>query len=338
MAPQNEEEQLASAWRALSGEAEGAGWKAIDIFRSGNCCVMAGRSGENEESLLVGVSGISPPGGSILPRGRGFSLVSIEPQDNAPNFVWLALVRQQGGPLPLFSLMTADLLILLKGIGNEEGNRIFSSLTARIKAWQDFMKHDHSGLLSAEEEVGLIGELIILENLIANGMTASNAIESWAGPDDGLHDFVIGTGCIEAKTTASPTGFIAKIGSLDQLDNSLYQPLYVGAVRLNQTPEGKTLPEFIDTLSESIGNPAIRAILSSKLVAAGYTNAMCGKYVRRFLQKELSYRLVTNDSPRLTRANVPASVIEARYSLDIDAIPVAATKFSDIYGKMGITE
>lgn len=338
MAPQSEEEQLASAWRALSGAAEGSGWKAIDIFRSGNCCVMAGRGSENEESLLVGVAGISVPNESLLPRGRGFSLIPAKPQDSAPNYIWLALVRQQGGPLPLFSLMTADLVVLLKSIEKEDGSRISSSFTARISAWQDFMKRDHSGLLSAEEEVGLIGELVILGNLITDGMTASNAIESWAGPEDGLHDFVIGTGCIEAKTTASPTGFIAKIGSLDQLDNSLHQPLYVGAVRLTQAPEGRTLPELIATLMNNIGNPATQALLSSKLVAAGYINAMHGKYVRRFLQKELSYRLVNDSSPRLTRANVPASIMEARYSLDIDAIPVTATTFSEIYGKMGITE
>lgn len=336
MAHQSEEAQLASAWRALSGEAKGAGWRAIDIFRSASCCVMAGRSNENEESLLIGVAGISVPNEPLLPRGRGFSLVSAKPQDSAPNYIWLALVRQLGWPLPLFSLMAADLVILLKSIGKEDGCRIFSSFTARISAWQDFMMRDHSGLLSAEEEVGLIGELVILENLIADGMAASSAIESWVGPEDGLHDFVIGTGGIEAKATVSPSGFIAKIGSLDQLDNSLFQPLYVGAVRLSQALEGRTLPDFIETLMGRIASQTAKEIFSGKLVAVGYIHASHGKYVRRFLPKELSYRLVSDDSPRLTRANVPVAIMEARYSLDIDTMPVAATTFSQIHGKLGL--
>lgn len=335
MTLQNEEEQLTSAWRALSGEAVRSGWKVINIFRSENCCIMAGRSGENKESLLVSIAGISPSNESLLPRGRGFSLAFIEPQNNTPNHVWLALSRQQNAPLPLFSLMTADLFTLLKSIAQNNGTRIFSSFTARISAWQDFMKRDHSGLLSAEEEIGLIGELIILEDLITSGIAVSNAIESWAGPEDRLHDFVIGTGSIEAKTTTSPTRFIAKIGSLDQLDNSLYAPLYIGAVRLIQVPEGKTLPEFVSNIKDRTGN---LAIFSCKLIAAGYIDAMHSKYVRRFLQKELSYRLVNDDSPRLTRINVPAAVIDAKYSLDIDSIPVVAKKFSEIHEKIRITK
>lgn len=338
MALQNEEEQLVSAWRALNGEAGGSGWKVIDLFNAKGCKVMAGRKGSgNEESLLVGISGTSVPADSQLPHGQGFTFVHTELPGDASERIWFALVRQKGGQLPLFSLMAADLVALLACISGDAGGRILFALMARIHAWQNFMKHNRPDLLSAEEEVGLIGELVVLENLLTDGTAeATDAVESWIGPIDGLHDFKIGTGGIEVKSTTAPMGFMAKIGNLDQLDNSLFQPLYVGSVRFGQSDSGKTLPDFVDALKEEISDEAAVAMFSSRLIAAGYIEAMRDQYVRRFVTRELSYRLVKDDSPRLTRANVPSAIHEAKYTIDLEVIPVVATTFSEISSDLGV--
>lgn len=338
MAPQNEEGQLVSAWRALSGEAGGSGWKVIDLFNAKGCKVMAGRKGSgNEESLLVGISGTSVPADSQLPCGQGFTFVHTELPGDASGRTWFALVRQPSGQLALFSLMAADLVALLERMGGDSGGRILSALMARIRAWQNFMKHNRSDLLSAEEEVGLVGELVVLGDLLTDGtVEAAGTIESWVGPIDGLHDFKIGTGGIEVKSTTAPMGFMAKVGNLGQLDNSLFQPLYIGSVRLGQSDAGKTLPDFVDALKEQIPDEAAVPILSNRLIAAGYIEAVRSQYVRRFVARELSYRLVKDDSPRLTRANVPSAVHEAKYTIDLEAIPVVATRFSEISSNLGV--
>ena len=337
MALQNEEEQLVSAWRALNGEASRSGWKVIDLFNGNDCKVMAGRKGSgNEESLLVGISGATVPADSQLPRGQGFTFVHTELPGDISDRTWFALVRQQGGQLPLFSLMAADLVALLARMGGDGGGRILSALMARIHAWQNFMKHNRPDLLSAEEEVGLVGELVVLGNLLADGAEAADAIESWVGPIDGLHDFKIGTGGIEVKSTTAPMGFVAKIGNLDQLDNSLYRPLYVGSVRLGQSDAGKTLPDFVDAIKERILDETAIAMFSSRLIAVGYIETMRDQYARRFVARELSYRLIKDDSPRLTKANVPSAIHEAKYTMDLDVIPVVATTFSEISADLGV--
>lgn len=339
MALLNEEEQLASAWRALSGEAGSAGWKVIDLFSANGCKVMAGRKGTgNEESLLVGISGATVPAESQLPRGQGFIFIHTELPGDASKRTWFALVRQQSGQLPLFSLMAADLVSLLARLGGDGGEGILSALMTRIHAWQSFMKHNRPDLLSSEEEIGLVGELFVLGNLISDGMPPADAIQSWVGPTDGLHDFTIGPGGIEVKSTTAPKGFVAKIGSLDQLDNSLYQPLYVGSVRLWQSNNGSTLPDLVDLLKEKIHDEAAIALLSSRLVAAGYIDSMRNHYVRRFVNRELAYRLVKDDSPRLTRANVPSAIYDAKYMMDLDVIPVVATTFSEISSNLGVNK
>jgi len=332
MALQNEGDQLTAAWRALDQRSDGRGWRVIDISSAGNCSVMAGRKGPgNEESLLVGISGVSAGKDFQLPRGQGFLVVNTELPGQAQGMVWLALVRQQGGQLPLFTFMAADLVMLLRKMESELGSRIYLQLIARIKSWQQFMSRESPQLLTAEEEVGLVGELVVLRDLIAGGVAGADAVEAWSGPDPGLHDFILGTGAIEVKATVAPVGFIARIANLEQFDNSLYQPLYLGAVRLVQSEAGHRLPEIIDRLAEMLSAEiGTSALLTNKLGSAGYMDVMRDHYSRRFVCSELTYRLISERSPRLTRATVPSQVLEATYSLDVDAFPVTASAFSDI--------
>lgn len=335
MAHRNKEEQLASAWRALSGLADGAGWKVIELSKTVTSLVLAGRRGSgNEESLLVGIADVVPPNDSRLPRGQGFAFHQTE-MPHGGGRAWFALVRQQGGPLALFTLMAADLVSLLERFHDDRGEKVLGSLLARIRAWQDFMKREQPAVLSTEEEVGLLGELVVLRNMIADGMLAADAMDSWVGPMDGLHDFSIGTGGVEVKTTTLPAGFTARIGNLDQLDNSLHRPLYIACVRVSQSDGGKTLPEYVDDLARAIQDDAAALLFSGRLFAAGYLEAMRDHYSRRFLTRELVYRLVEDESPRLTRATVPAAVSKVMYTLDLDAFPVVARSFAEISGKLG---
>lgn len=337
MALQSDGEQLSAAWRALDRNADGRGWQVIDLSSAKGCSVMAGRRGPgNEESLLVGIRNVTIGKDWQLPRGHGFAVIHTELQGDLNALAWLAVIRQPGGQLPLFTLMAADLVFLLRTIGSEPGPRVYAQLISRIKAWQRFMSRDRPHLLSAEEEVGLVGELVVLGNLIADGMPKADAIEAWVGPDDGLHDFTIGTGGIEAKTTLAPSGFIARVGSLDQLDNALYQPLYIGAVRLGQAETGRTLPMIVDSLMMVISGSGTEGLLEGKLASVGYLLVTRDHYTRKFLTRELTYRLVTEGSPRLTRSGVPAQILEARYTLDMDAFPVVASTFNEISETLGI--
>lgn len=329
--------ELASSWRALSGLAAGDGWKVIELFSHGNCCVMAGRRGtRNEESVLVGVKGDLPPQPIQLPRGQGFSLVSTDLHSHPADYSRFALVRQETGALELFTKVALDLVNLMESTSTQEGSRIHSAMISRIRAWQAFMKRDSDGVLSTEEEIGLFGELVVLRNLLDDGVSEFDALDSWAGPEDGLHDFLLGQGALEVKTTVAPAGFLVRIANLDQLDDSLHQPLFVAAVRLAQLGDGVTLPELIDQVTGQLRDPGAAALLNSRLVSAGYLDAMRPQYRRRFRCSELTYRAVGADSPRLTRANVPASIHEARYSLDLDAFHVVAFTYANISNSLGV--
>ena len=337
MPPPSREIDLTSAWRALDGHSSGAGWKVIEIFSSGNCCVKAGRRGvTNEEGLLIGVRGSILATKAQLPRGQGFSLVTTELLGSAPDLNWFALMRHEHGAPELFTKVAVDLVALLECVSTEEGSRVYGAMVSRMVAWQSFMRRERDGALSTEEEIGLIGELIVLSNLIQDGVPPLAAVESWVGPSAGLHDFEIGSGAIEAKTTLSSSRHLARISNLDQMDDTTHRPLYLATIRLVQLESGSTLPEMLHNMRGILIDSGAYSLFSTKLVSVGYSGSFAAEYTRRFSCLELAYRLVTSETPRLTRASVPSAVIEASYTLDLDAYAVSGSSYASISNELGV--
>jgi len=46
--------------------------------------------------------------------------------------------------------------------------------------------------------------------------------------------------------------------------------------------------------------------------------------------------LIRDDSPRLTRSNVPAAVQRVKYAMDLGAIPEVATRCEEIIESLGV--
>ena len=76
-----------------------------------------------------------------------------------------------------------------------------AAVVDRILGWQRFMSREDDGVLKAEDEVGLLGELHALRLLIGAGLPPSVVIDWWQGPADSLHDFVCPRGSIEVKSS-----------------------------------------------------------------------------------------------------------------------------------------
>src|SRR5699024_6198251 len=111
-------------------------------------------------------------------------------------------------------------------------------------SWQEFMRMGREGL-SADAELGLVGELCIMQEMIEQGVPLFTAVDAWQGPHDGLHDYLLAGGAIEVKSTLASEGFPVKIASLEQLDNSHSQPLFLAGLRFSVESTGMTLPQLV---------------------------------------------------------------------------------------------
>ncbi len=338
MALRNKREELLAAWRALSGHPGTEGWRTITVAHGGPCPLLAGRRFPgNQEALLVGLQTIRVPPAEQLPRGKGFSVMRAHFGGKESERTWIALCRQVEGSLDLFVQMAEDVVATLDALRGAEEERLVRAFLSRIRAWQEFMRRGDDGLLGPEAEVGLYGEIKTLLALVDAGLTAASAVEAWQGPLDGVQDFALGTGAIEVKSTVSPSGFPARVGSLDQLDDSLIRPIFVAGVRLAQSSAGLTLPELVASARDVLraDAPALAAF-DSRLIHAGFLDASATNYTRRFSLVTMRILSVFEEFPRLTRANVPLEITAARYDVDLDLVHSPHTAIRDTLKQLGV--
>lgn len=328
-------DEFVLAWNSLVGAAEGYGWRTIPIAASGPCVLSVGRRFPgNEEALLVGFSGAMIPAAEKLPEGQGFNVERVDPHHDGKT--WLALTRKAAGSTELFLAMVCDVTGALDAEASFDEARLLRVLIGRVRAWQEFMRKGAQAL-SPEAEIGLIGEITMLLAIIKAGVPAALAIESWVGPLDGIQDFALGTGALEVKATLSPVGFPARIGSLEQLDDSVRQPLFVAGARLRQSENGKTLPDFVGAQRVAIkGDAEAERLLAERLLAAGYLDAHADRYSRRFDLAGTRVIKVGDGFPRLTPGSAPAGVLKAMYEIDLDKATGENVDTEGALKKMGV--
>ncbi|EGD53288.1 PD-(D/E)XK motif protein [Gordonia neofelifaecis] len=123
------------------------------------------------------------------------------------------------------------------------------------------------GALTAEKEIGLLGELLFLEFLI-HQIGAGPATSSWQGPLSEEHDFTFDAVHIEVKTTSSERRRHV-IHGLEQLVPLRGVPLSVLSIQLTRaTPDsGRTLPQVVAQIRRIAGGH--RVALDGMLTSFG---------------------------------------------------------------------
>lgn len=329
-------EDFLIAWSSLSGQSELDGWRTIPVEPAGTIQIHVGRRFPgNEEALLVCFSIAHVSAADILPDGQGFSVERADPLGDGKS--WLALTRKISGSIELFSAMACDVAGALD-LSADEGadeHRLLRVFLGRVRAWQEFMRKGASAL-SAEAEIGLIGELLTLGAIVEAGVPAHVAVASWVGPLDSVQDFEIGTGAMEIKATIATVGFTARIGSLEQLDDAVRQPLFVVGAKLKQFATGQNLPALVAAMKTTLAEDAeAMRLFSERLIAGGYFDSHADRYPRKFEPISLRAILVEEGFPRLIHGNVPQGVTRANYDIDLDKSASESLEVAAALKKLG---
>jgi DNA-binding PucR family transcriptional regulator len=265
--------------------------------------------------LLFGF-GCAVPAALPLPEGRGFR-VSVEALDGREAAGWIALVVDETADIELFVSMALDVIAALNRFRDAEQTLLIEILVGRIRAWQDFLERRRANVLSPEAELGLLGELELLRAILQLGVQPDVAVLAWMGPLHGLHDFVLGVGAIEVKTTVIPGPLHARFSTLAQLDDSM-RPVFLAVARFVADATGRALPDVVDALRTALaGAPQARQVFEERLLRAGFLDVFSSAYVRGFQEASIGIIPVDDHFPRLIPSNVPAAVVEARYTLDL---------------------
>jgi len=339
MAQLNKAEEITAVWNALADTPRSdEGWMTMPVASGSPCSLKAGRHFPgSEEAVLVGFRTLTIPVREQLPEGKGFSICEVSLGQENEGRTWFALQKLPAGSLEMFTMMAADIVCVLEGMSAAAESRIFSTFIGRIRAWQNFMQRGKEWVLGFESEVGLFGELMLLEALINAGIPADQAVESWIGPCDGIQDFMIGTGAIEVKTTTSAGIFPAWISSLEQLDDNQRNPLFLAAVRICQVDSGTSLPGKIEIIRTMLRAASLEALseFELRLLHAGYFNSFSSRYIRKFGYVGTKIIYVDNRVPRLIHSTVPSGILRARYEIDIESISTEGLSLEQALHSLG---
>lgn len=328
--------QFVAAWDALAASCgTESGWLGITVTSIGACELLAARRfPSKEEALLVSFSTAQLGISERLPEGNGFEVVRANPRDDGKT--WIALSRKESGSLELFAEMVGDVAGVLEEAADKGETVVLQTMLRRIRMWQQFMSRG-TGPLSPEAELGLAGEIYFMTIFSESGLSPEALLSSWVGPDDAPQDFLLGNGAIEVKATTSSSGFPVKIGSLEQLDDAIYSPLFLAAVKFVVVDGGLTLPEMITKLEQVFEDePGATQFLRERLMIAGYSETHSNQYSRKFEPKEKRILSVTEKFPRLTTGSIPLGITRTIYEINLDHASEFSIELNMALNKLGV--
>ena len=191
----------------------------------------------------------------------------------------------------------------------------------QLVKWEKLFEHVNKDDLSKERQLGLFGELSLLNDLLLKTSIPKDVIvKSWVGPESNIQDFQSKNWAIEVKTSASSNPQSVKINNEKQLDDSLQSNLYLFHLSLlSGAGEGETLNDKVTLIRDLLKEDMVAlADFNMKLNQAGYFD------YERILYDETRYRTrgssfykVETDFPRIRENELRNGVGNVSYSISL---------------------
>lgn len=314
--------ELIDAWKILSnkdGELSGISSIPLDIFDEFRISIAIVYP-EKQESLLF----------EFKERELGFYLSDLELtglvfhkneslKSSAYNQVFV-LTKQEDQDLTVFNTICSDLLTFSRQNNKLSGEIYFNAIKNRLNVWIDFLRNGDGKYLSLRKQIGLIGELVLLDELKEHSPSEIVWMHSWKGPEKHSKDFVTKKIAFEIKAILNDE-FGVQISNIDQLDTTNIDKLILSVFQFIEDPEnGKTINHFVDSIISNITCDKTLHLFLTKLGLSGYyLNHQKHYGLKLSLIKDHSF-FVGSDFPRLTKSNVATEITNVKYKLDLSSL------------------
>ena len=196
---------------------------------------------------------------------------------------------------------------------NYTGDNGYIEIVNRYNQWKK-MFYGSSKLLSENEILGLIGELMFLKNCAIERYGTTTGLNGWSGPEPTHKDFSYGDDWFEIKTINSFKSSVF-ISSIEQLDSENDGRLVVYRMeKMSPSFNGITLNKLVGEIMQSLVLDTDKDIFVEKLKQVGYAyNEVYDNYVYNFISVD-GY-LVNCAFPRLKADKLPAGIGKVQYEI-----------------------
>lgn len=205
----------------------------------------------------------------------------------------------------------------------------------RLEKWEYFFKEERHGL-GFKAQKGLIAELVCLKEIVIPRFNSRLALQSWKGPEKGVHDFVFGETAIEVKSNQGASTPNVMISSASQLsvDDSETLFLYVEPVIPGASDKALSLTGYVEEVRKLITSPLDNFEFDRKLAAVGYfdsddyspTKWSCG---------EPRIFSISADFPKIDEEYLNPAIQNITYTVNLDYCSKFEVEKESFYQSIG---
>lgn len=254
---------------------------------------------------------------SPLPKMRGIEVSISDPDDQGQRMLSLKLIEAQHRDI--FVKLCRDIVNAASSAGTEQ--EVVETFIARTWRWHYLLRGGSDQRLSAEEQKGLIGELLVLQGQLIPEIGIRDGVQAWRGPTGSPKDFEIGRICVEVKARRGAARPLVAISSEDQLDAEGTDELLLYVVELDVAPDNIeaafTVTDIAVRVRDIVSADQPSAERFEQLLAA--SGFLWEDNYTDFRWMAGPHRLfrVTDGFPCITRAKAGTGVARVRYEIEL---------------------
>ena len=234
----------------------------------------------------------------------------------------ITLVLEDKEDARIFSYLCKSLLEATAIIPSGNDTAAAKIVLTNLRRWQRLLKARGSKLLSLNEQMGLFGELLVLEDVFLDNLDPGDAISCWNGPMGDEQDFGYGDSLVEVKTSRTTRDREIKISSIAQLDpvsgniSLIHQTV---GVFQDEPPASLSLNGIVARISERLASASvdIHDLFFVRLLMAGYEQHP--EYDKNhFVPVTRRIFAVEGEFPRLGSRDVRPGISKVFYSILVE--------------------
>lgn len=188
-----------------------------------------------------------------------------------------------------------------------------------ILKWKKLFDRASFSGLTPEQQKGIFGELLLMDELLQLGYPPQEIIEAWTGPAFSDQDYDFGHTRIEVKMTTAKNPLLT-ITSERQLrnipDTRLYLILYTADISRGA---GLSLPDLVAKISRVLEVGPLVEVFSTKLISGGYNAADEEFYTQSYIVNRQRLFTIIDGFPRLQVEDLPPGVMNVAYKIELSA-------------------
>lgn len=242
------------------------------------------------------------------------------------NSSFLTLILKNETNWEIFLQLCEDLMISAKAVKSNRAKNIHS----RLVRWQTFLKNENHNI-SEEIQIGLMGELVFLNEYLSKYVSLEQAINAWVGPEKEKQDFRLKGISIEIKSFMDNKQDQVNISSVEQLNND-DNNLYLCTMGFKSSDSGETLEDYCKKIQKRIYEecPSILSVFENLLMSYGYYLHCKYDNLKQLSRYKNSCYIVNNEFPKIPITIKNPAILNINYKLDLSYCKEFLVEIKDI--------